>query len=333
MKRILLVGEMTPGQLGAFCLRGLQGLNVAVATFDMAGYPFASWRASSIPVLPDISHWIERKWVNAFLPRKIKRFKPDIVLILGGRQFTVNTLTKIKAQTDAKLVNWNPDSPWEQHNSSADLLESIPIYDAHFTWGKFLIERFQQAGAQKIHYLPFAYDPILHKPVANNTNAAVVFAGTWDKPRETMLQGIDASQLELWGNHWHRLASDSPLRTCVRGVAEGDKLAPILSNAQITLNFTRAQNGPAHNMRTYEAPACGAFMLGTDTEEHRSLFVAGETADFFTSQAELLEKLDYYLQRPDLCKTISANAHAFITGGNNTYQDRMQTILQYLDNE
>lgn len=333
MKKVLLVGEMTPGQLGAFCLRGLQGLPVEVATFDMAGYPFADWRASSIPVLPDISHWIERRWVNAFLPRKIQRFQPDIVIILGGRQFTVKTLTKIKQQSNAKLVNWNPDSPWERHNSSPDLLASIPIYDAHFTWGQFLIERFEQAGAQNVYYLPFAYDPTLHKPATAQTKANIVFAGTWEQPREDLLTGIDPTKLDLWGNHWHRLAPNSPLRQCVRGVAEGEHLAPILSNSNIALNFIRAQNGSAHNMRSYEAAACGAFMLGTDTAEHRALFEAGESADFFTTQADLLEKLDYYLQRPELCQAISKKAHTVITTGKNTYQDRMQSVLQRMTNQ
>ncbi len=330
MTRVLLVGEMTPGQLGDFCLRGLQGLDVHVDTFDMAGFPLAHWRASSTPLLPDISHWIEQRWVNANLPRRVQQIKPDIVLILGGRQFDVETLAQIKDVSKAKLANWNADSPWEPHNSSTALLASIPLYDAHFTWGNFLIEKFYRAGAKHTSYLPFAYDPIQHRPTQHAQTRDVIFAGTWEAPREDLLNHVDPTQLELWGNHWHRLAGDSPLKKAVKGVAEGDKLAPLLSSAKIALNFIRNQNGPAHNMRTYEAPACGAFMLTSRTDEQVALFGENKGAAFFSSGEELADKITYFLKNDQERTAIAQRGFDIISRGQNTYQARMQTVLDTL---
>ncbi len=331
MTTFLLVGEMKPGQLGEFCYRALNDIGVNVKAFDMGGYPFAEWRASSIPLLPDISHWIERRWANYVLPQRVRQTQPDKILILGGRQLSVGAIRKIKENSSARLASWNPDSPWEPHNSSQALLETIPAYDMHFTWGNFLKPQFEAAGAQRIQYLPFAYDSKLHRPSLKKVKQNIVFAGTWEAPREALLNHVPEQHLELWGNHWHRLGAGSPLKECVQGVAEGDRLSRVLSGAQIALNFVRSQNASAHNMRTYEAPACGAFMLSSQTEEQLNLLTAGTEADYFSDGRELREKCDYYLARPDACENIAQAGYLKITNGNNTYQDRMRTVVNALD--
>ena len=332
MTIVLLVGELTVGQTAYFCSRALSALGVRVINLDAGGYPTTRWRASVWPGLPVISHWLQKLWVNARLLPLARALQPDGIFILGGRDIRASVLKRVKRLGRGKLLNWNTDNPLNTVNSSAELLAAIPLYDCHFTWGRFLIPELTRMGARRVEYLPFCYDPALHRPVALSDperarlGNALTFVGTWEPAREHLLDHLTESDLGLWGNHWHRLAPGSPLRRCVRGVAEGDRQARVLSACKITLNFVRAQNGSAHNLRTFEAPACGAFMLSTRTEEQVDLLGENVGATFFDSPDELRDKIAFFLDHPEQRTAIAQKGYEIVTEGN-TYQDRMARVL------
>ena len=332
MTTVLLVGEMTVGQTAYFCSRALSALGVRVINLDAGGYPTTRWRVSVWPGLPVISHWLQKLWINVRLLPLARALQPDGIFILGGRDIRASVLKRVKRLGSGKLLNWNTDNPLNKVNSSADLLAAIPLYDCHFTWGRFLIPELTRLGARQVEYLPFCYDPALHRPVAVSGQERarlghdLTFVGTWEPAREHLLDHLTEFDLGLWGNHWHRLAPGSPLRSCVRGVAEGDRQARVLSACKITLNFVRAQNGSAHNLRTFEAPACGAFMLSTRTEEQVELLGENVGAAFFDSPDEMHDKIDFFLDHPEERTAISHKGYEIVTKGN-TYQDRMARVL------
>lgn len=336
MITVLLVGEMTVGQTAYFCSRALTALGVRVVNLDAGGYPTASWRASAWPGLPVISHWLQKLWGNARLLPLARALQPDAIFILGGRDFRASVLERVKRFSNGALLNWNTDNPLNEANSSADLLAAIPLYDCHFTWGRFLIPELTRLGARRVEYLPFCYDPALHRPVAlsdpeqTRLGNALTFVGTWEPAREHLLDPLTEFDLGLWGNHWHRLAPGSVLRGCVRGVAEGDRQARVLSACNITLNFVRAQNGSAHNLRTFEAPACGSFMLSTRTEEQVELLGENVGAAFFNSPDELRDKIEFFLDHPEQRTVIANKGYEIVTNGN-TYKDRMTQMLSILE--
>ncbi|GFP28360.1 CgeB family protein, partial [Candidatus Hakubella thermalkaliphila] len=132
------------------------------------------------------------------------------------------------------------------------------------------------------------------------------------------------------GKSWENLRRNSPLRKFVRSNAKyGETMSKIYRSSRIVLNFIRKQNGDAHNMRTFEVPACGGFMLATRTKEQTEFFREGEEADFFSSPEELRTKIKYYLSNPDLRTAIAQRGLERVE--NETYLQRMEKVTKVLE--
>jgi spore maturation protein CgeB len=81
-------------------------------------------------------------------------------------------------------------------------------------------------------------------------------------------------------------------------------------------------------MRTFEAPACGAFLLNERTPEHLTLLQEDRDAAYFSSEAELVDKVRYYLSRESERERIRRSGYKTITKGGNTYKDRLNRIVR-----
>lgn len=334
--RVLLIGLRQAGQVGWHCEQALRELGVELEVLDVGAHRLFSRRDSPNPLISLAAGALHKGWLNDAALRRARAFRPEMALVIKGQELRPATLVAIRSATGARLANWNTDNPFNRLNSSRDLLAGIPLYDSCFIWGRYLIPELKRAGARFVEHLPFAYNPALHRRAASPPaedgagGPAVVFAGSPDPVRLTYLKRIADCDLGLWGNHWDRLAGGDPLRAKWRGVAEGEKLAPLLSACQIALNFVRDQNGPAHNMRTFEVPACGAFLLTSRTEEQVELLGDGPSAGaaYFESADELREKVGYYLRHAEERQAIARRGYERITGGANTYRDRMARVLK-----
>ena len=80
-------------------------------------------------------------------------------------------------------------------------------------------------------------------------------------------------------------------------------------------------------MRSFEGPACGAFMLNERTEQHVALLAEDREAAYFESPEELVEKTRYYLNSDVEREQIREAGWKKTTTGGNTYCDRLMQIL------
>ena len=272
--------------------------------------------------------------INQKLLKKIKLSQPELVLVIKGEFIFPETLCQIQQQTTALLYNFNPDNCFKMaRGASNDLIrKSIPFYDCYFVWGQFLIPELKRAEAKRVEYLPFAYDPELHYPVQlteqekNIYGSDVAFIGTWDKEREKWLENLRDYDLAIWGNSWEKLRIGSPLRKKWRDRAViGEEFSKVCNASKIVLNLVRKQNKDANNMRTFEVPACGGFMLATRTKEQCEFFTEGKEIECFDSIEELKVKINNYLCKDRERKAIAANAHD--KASTHTYAQRAKKIL------
>jgi spore maturation protein CgeB len=339
--RILIVGYDTPGALERHCALPLREMGHTVRFHDVHTYIVAPARLAHFPAVNKVEIKLLSGPFNRDLLAVTRQWHPDLVMVFKGAEVHPDTLCKLHTIPNRPvLVNWNPDSPFDYRtmNTSSWLVTSIPLYDAYFIWGREVIQPLLEAGAQRVEYLPFGYDPKTHCPVKLTTaerdalRSQVCFVGGYTTERVALLEALAGVDVRIWGTGWDRLAKESPLRACVMGGwTHGLAMSQVFSAADVVMNFVRPQNGQAHNMRTFEAPAIGAFMLATRTHEQMGWLPEDEAAAYFVDESEMCNKVAHYLGRPAERAQIAAEGHRRITSGNHTYGDRMHQLMSVVE--
>jgi spore maturation protein CgeB len=220
-------------------------------------------------------------------------------------------------------------------STNRNILESIPYYDCYFIWTKTLIEPLLKSGARRARYLPFGFDTACHRPLGLSDaekkiyGTDIVFVGNWDNKREQWLEELSDFNLSIWGPwYWWKCCRERRLlKKWKHRVVFAEDLARALSGAKISINILREQNKDNYNMRTFEAPACGAFVLAERSDEARDFFKEDAEAIYFSNPGELREKASYYLAHEDARREIANSGYKRCQEGNHSYFERAKQII------
>lgn len=195
---------------------------------------------------------------------EVGKLDPDIVIIIKGVFVTVEAVRRLRS--DATVVCWNPDSPFDSaiSNNGGMVHSALPEYDLYVTWSERIAASLRDLRDDVVR-IPFGIDPATHRPVSGKGIAAgrVVMIGTATKERAKMLDRFEDLKPLVFGNGW----VGSPYDHHPPLVAA--EFASIAGEARWCLNPLRPQNRDSHNMRTFELMACGARQLTFATEDHR----------------------------------------------------------------
>jgi spore maturation protein CgeB len=266
-------------------------------------------------------------------------FCPEVVLVVKGAYISPCTLNGIKEETNALLVNYATDDPFNPAANTKYLIESIALYDLYICTKKAIMADVQRYGCTNVKFLPFGFKPSVHfpeKPVTAEEKARftsdIVFIGGCDRDRipffETLVRALPSAKLHLYGGYWDRHAT---LRHYHHGIVLGRDYRLALGGTKIAINLVRRANRDGHVMRTFEVPACGAFMMTERTEEHREIFEEDRDTVFFGSIDEAIEKIRYYLEHNAERICIAQNGYNKIVNGTNTYTNRVREILNMIN--
>jgi hypothetical protein len=301
--------------------RAQAGLTASIARgFAAAGtqvtlVPYANWqhnlyrpsiRGSSLVSRPLAA--VERPVAEARLVAAIHAQQPDLVLFVKTDDLHAWAYRGLRrVAPHAVLAAFHPDDPFRLDGrggaSHARARVQMREVDRYFLWSHELCAQASATGARRVTYLPFAADPELHHPVevTDSDRAAyggdVCFVGNWDAERESWLRHLGFCDLAVWGNaYWSTRCRDAALRRRWRGrELIGVEMAKAARASRININVLRTQNKGACNMRTFELPACGGFMLHERSADLPGLFRPGLECDDFGSPEELVEKVRYWL--------------------------------------
>lgn len=264
--------------------------------------------------------------------------RPDIVWCDKTIFLTSAAIAAAREQTRAVFVHYNPDDPFGSAKGIwRTFIAAIPNYDVHFVPKPRNVAEYVARGARSA--LPFdrGFCRVAHAPPRRNHPrwgefaVPVAFTGSMEDEREASLARLVNSGIPvaIRGSLWPKGRRWTTLRTSYRGPAvDGEEYRLALCAPQITLHFLRHDNRDEQDSRTFEIPACGGFMLAEWSPRHAELFEDGVEAVFFRSDAELLEKVRYYLARPAECAAIAARGRFRALRSGYDYDSRMHELLE-----
>ena len=250
-----------------------------------------------------LQNWDLNRLNNNFMSL-VFHHEPDLCLIAGGHRILQETIKKLGAR-GMRTALWTIDPP----RDFQPIIKAAPYYDFVFCGGTEAQDLLAKAGIKKTHWLPFACEPEVHKPIditleeRKMWGSDVTFVGSFYPYRGQILEQISDFDLKVWGPGWDKLSPRSPLKKLARDT----KLKPkewikIFSSSKINIAI-HYQDGKIlcyqASPKVYETLACQSFLLVDNQKDVRSLFEDGRHLVIFNDIKDLREKIVYYLNNPE----------------------------------
>jgi spore maturation protein CgeB len=328
--KILFVGtQIQPDNMEYHVTEALQSMGHTVFHFDIKTLIPGS------PKLDRYGEFIARMILRE--PERIRekaladymaKIQPDLVIVLLGYIVSPKTIALLKKHTVAPVVCWCQDAI---SNLGRQYMLGAP-YDLVFVKDHYMEELFNQMLGNRFRYLPEACNPRMHfyetPPQSQHAEYAcdVTTAATLYYYRQELLKPLkDRYRLKVWGNVPDWLAYELG-GSHTRRYISGQTKRYAFSAAHIVLNTLHYAEIDGVNCRFFEVPGCGGFQLVSEKAQVADYFQPGREIETFRNQAELREKIDFYLREPTLRADIARNglqrAHA-----EHTYEHRLQALI------
>lgn len=245
-----------------------------------------------------------------------------------------------RAHPSLKIIGYSPDDMMNPDNRLTEFVESLSYFDVFFTTKTYNVAELRDLGCPRTEFIGNAFHPALHRPIDLSPEekrklcGAVGFIGGPERDRAERMAWLAAQgiSVRVWGDRWDQWKRRLNAEFDVAGLSLYGEMYPrIVCAFDINLCFLRKVNRDLQTTRSIEVPACGAFMLAERTTEHLELFEEGKEAEFFESDAELLDKCRYYLAHPDERRRIAAAGRERCIRSGYSNQERMRSMLKAVD--
>ncbi|MEK7629870.1 MAG: glycosyltransferase [Patescibacteria group bacterium] len=340
--KVLLTGKWTGGggEIN-FIYKALKKLNIEVDIVRQEEYFNTSLINKISYRLLRTPYYFFTGKLNKELIKRVKSFKPDFILCFKPILIKPKTVKALSGIT--KVFSWYPDYVLFPKTCSTYFYKSIPLYDCHFFFNFANSKELLKLGAKKAIFLTCAADPDCHKPTEvtpeekDRLGADIVFIGTYAKEnRFEYMEKLcgEGYDIKIYGNSWEKCPKSSCLfkKGCIQfKEASCGNMSKVLNSSKIALAFVREHNDETLACRTFEIPACGAFMLHSRTSKIGEFLEEGKEAEFFDSYDEMKNKIDFYLKHDLLRKNIAKNGQEKIVNGGHLFINRVKSILDIFE--
>lgn len=262
------------------------------------------------------------------LAAKIAELSPDAVFLVRGINFNHDVLAKAPT-----LIGW-----WvEREERVAEALREAEFFAWYFFISRAATETLLQAGFPNASYLSHVVNPErFYRLSAVEKKYDVCFVGNWSPHRQRHLEAIleVTPNVVIYGRKWRRNnLTNRPLLAAVKGRwIDGEPLNMLYNQSRVVLNVTnwgagagRARSGM--NMRIFEVPASGAFLLTDESREMDEFLIPGEHVGTYGDVSDLKAQLCRYLAAPAELERIADNGYRHVRQ-NYTYDVVAQRVIE-----
>jgi hypothetical protein len=254
---------------------------------------------------------------SAYIYNLIRREKFDYLFFYHDwifADYTDEFFEKVRA-AGVKTITFHPDDEpdtWYLRNIKYD--HHYDIVASHSSRG--VRNRKQQGWSERALYLPWGYNPrTCYRLDQSHKQYDLVFFGKHKVnevderahledglQRENVL--VHLAQLseeqgwsfKVFGYGWEK---HPVLKNYAGGLPSQDEMVQILNQSKIVFNPAWSSDGTdavQTKLRHFEVPGCGAFQITNNNQELAELFQVDREIVFYDSDAQLFEKLKYYLE-------------------------------------
>lgn len=333
--KILIYGESYWYGVALPLQKAFEKLGHEVDLFDWTGFLFRAKKINLFNRILDrilIVHVIRQ--INSNFLKAVRKDKADFILVLQGKHLLSQTVQLTKEYC-RYIANWHIDDFLNPCvNNSKFLRSSLKYYDCIYSARKHLSCDYYRYGARRVEWLNWFYYPEKQYPLElaeNDTlkwGGDIAFIGTWSKYREKMINNLRGFNIKIWGAHWNKAERDFKRNfNVVYKEAWFEEMSKVVNSTKIIIDVLTKENRDAINLKNFQIPACGGFLITERTEQLLELFEEDKDIVCYSTVEELRAKCEYYLEHENERKKIAQNAYAKVVKGNNTLLDRAKQIL------
>lgn len=263
--------------------------------------------------------------LNRALLEKVEAWQPDVILFVQNLyEIWTETWDILRRSGIAATVNWATDDSWKYNQASRFMANH---FDAFVTTAVERRRDYTRNGHHRVLLSQWAADasrlapPLPSSECRNN----VCFIGQRYGRRPAYIRALERAgmRVECFGYGWPS------------GPLAGDNIASVLRNSRICLNFSGQGYAPRLlrdrcqiKARVFEVPGAGGFLLSEWAPGIDRYYRIGEEIDVFRTEAELVDRVRYYLDRPEIRDVCAQRAYVR-TRREHTYQIRMEDLLRF----
>jgi spore maturation protein CgeB len=275
---------------------------------------------------------------NNSLLQEVAEVKPDVLLVLKGDILLPETIKKIRDDQNVILVIWCYDTAMRFSN----VLSGGQYYHLFYTYEPTDIPNLQKYG---IHakFLPMAYDPHTYFKLEDESVVRdICFVGLLnvDPERKKILGKIVSHygklKVDIWGQAWTKRNPFLLYEYKIKRRALGKhihnynihpkEVNKIYNSTKMCLNIQHYQVKEGINPRTFEIMGAGGFQLVSYKKNLGELFDTEKEIIYYKDEADLLEKIGYYLENDDERRKIAERGMEAVKR-KHTFKHRAETIL------
>ena len=329
--RILFIGDAWLGSNARSLANGFRGLGHNVVHVD----------TSSVNKPPRWTpDWFRLKATGSRNPAAIAdlhskidevrvSFRPEVLFCFKTIHLNQERLTNIQG---VRSIHYSADDVSNPYNTTSNYLKYEREWHAVVTTKTHNLRELAGRGVSNPIFVPSAYDPYLHHPVARRYGETydVGFLGNRRPDREELIRNMAdkfGGRFAVGGPGWSDDRSLRRSQSALLPSAYGEELSYFVASVRANLVLLNSDNRDSHTCRSYEVPAAGGLFVGERTAEHEELLADGTEGYMFSSEEELHELVAAIQADPKKATEVASRGYRRIVSGRNTYQDRAAEIL------